>query len=99
MYSLSYLRIGYGHSYIFKPLSLTQGGGGNAAQFLPSTTLALGVIFVYLAPAADSHSFGFQVVSPLHCVHTVHSTLYNLSPFATHKGMSVGEAKLYGDRS
>ena len=74
-------------------------GGGNAAQFLPSTTLALGVIFVYLAPAADSHSFGFQVVPPLHCVHTVHSTLYNLSPFATHKGMSVGEAKLYGDRS
>ena len=75
------------------------GGGGNAAQFLPSTTLALGVIFVYLAPAADSHSFGFQVVSPLHCVHNVHSILYNLSPFATHKGMSVGEAKLYGDRS
>ena len=97
---MSYMRSGYGHSYIFKPLSLTQGRGrSNAALFLPSTTLALGVIFVYLAPAADSHSFGFQVVPPLHCVHTVHSTLYNLSPFATHKGMSVGEAKLYGDRS
>ena len=55
---LSYLRNGYGHSYIFKPLSLTR-GGGNAAQFLPSTTLALGGIFVFLAPAADSHTFGF----------------------------------------
>ena len=72
------------------------GGGDNAALFLSSTTFALGVIFVYLAPAADSHNFGFQVVPPLHCIH---STLYNLSPFGTHKGMSVGEAKLYGDRS
>ena len=73
--------------------------GGNAAQFLPSTTLALGVIFVYLAPATDSHSFGSQVIPPLHCVHTVHSTLYNLSLLATHTGMSVGEAKLYSNKS
>ena len=84
----------------FKPLSLTKGReGGNAAQFLLSTTLTLGVFFVYLVPAADSHSFVFQVVPPFHCVHTDHYTLYNLSPFTTHTGMSVGEAKLYGDRS
>ena len=69
---------------------------GKAAQFLPSTTLALGVISVYLAPAADSHSFGFQFVPPLHCIHLVHPTIYNLSPFAAHTGMSVGKAKLYG---
>ena len=28
---------------------------------------------MYLAPAGDSHSFGFQVVPPLHCVHTLRS--------------------------
>ena len=86
-------------TYIKASVATPRVGGGNTAQFLQSTSLALGVIFVYLAPTIDSHSFGFRVVPPLHCVHTVHSTLYNLSPFATHKGMSVGEAKLYGDRS
>ena len=40
------------------------GGGGAELRFLPITTLALKVIFVYLASASDSHSFGFQVVPP-----------------------------------
>ena len=43
------------------------GGGGNTAHLLLRTTLALGVFFVYVAPVADSHSFGFLIVfsSPL----------------------------------
>ena len=44
-----------------------KGGGGNTAHLLLHTTLALGVFFVYVAPVADSHSFGFLIVfsSPL----------------------------------
>ena len=60
---LSYLRYGYGHSYIFKPLSLTRDGEGETTQLsFCQVPLVLEVIFVYLTPAADSHSFGFQVV-------------------------------------
>ena len=53
-------------------------GEVNTAQFLLSTTLALGVNFVYLAPAADSTALVFKsshlyTVSPLSTLHSITS--------------------------
>ena len=58
-----------------------RGGGGNTAHSLLHTTLALGVFFVYVAP--DSHSFGFPIVSPLHC-DRLSPTIWTIPMFATH---------------
>ena len=63
----------------------TRGGveGGNTAHSLLHTTLALGVFFVYVAPVADSHSFGFSIISPLHC-DRLSPTIWTIPMFATH---------------